>query len=187
MNEEIEKLIPIELYKNNYNKFDVLGLCVELTNKYEFHKAFKLRKIAEKMDINDTINNGYQDKKFYLLEKSFITHIFYNENKYDEEYALYEPIKHYINELIENAEIVEHEILNKKRPDIFLSINNELCVGEVKPHNFTVANVNQLRMYIETYGTRIGYAFGLKLTGKLDDNMIFINIEGIKDRFYRQN
>jgi hypothetical protein len=37
---------------------------------------------------------------------------------------------------------------------------------------------------METYQTRIGYAFGLKLTGKLDDNMIFINIEGIKDRFY---
>jgi hypothetical protein len=77
--------------------------------------------------------------------------------------------------------------MNKKRPDIFLCINNELCVGEVKPHNFRDANVNKLRMYIETYGTRIGYAFGLKLTGELDDNMIFINIEGIKDRFYRQN
>ena len=88
MNEEIEKLIPIELYKDNYNKFDVLGLSVELTNKYEFDKAFKLRKIAEQMDINDTINNGYKDKTFYLLEKSVITHIFYNENKYSEEYVL---------------------------------------------------------------------------------------------------
>jgi|688.fasta_scaffold114919_1 hypothetical protein len=187
MNEKIEKLIPIELYKDNYNKFDVLGLSVELTNKYEFDKAFELRKIAEQMDINDTINNGYKDKTFFLLEEAIITHIFYNESKYSEEYSLYEPIKHYINELIENAEIVEHEIINKKVPDIFLSVNNEFCVGEVKPHNFTDAHVNQLRMYIQTYGTRIGYAFGIKLTGKLDNNMIFINIEGIKDRFYRQN
>lgn len=185
MNTKIEDLIPIELHKDNYNKYDVLGLSVELTNKYEFDKAFKLRNIAEQMDINDTINNGYCDKTFKSIEKAIITHIFYRDNKYELEYNLYEPIKHYINELIGNAEIVEHEIINKKVPDIFLSVNNEFCVGEVKPHNFTDANINQLRMYIRTYETRIGYAFGLKLTGTLDDNMIFVNIQGIKDRFYR--
>ena len=122
MNQEIEKLIPVELYKNNYNKFDVLGLSVDLTNKYEFHKAFKLRNIAEQMDINDTINNGYQDETFNLLDQSVITHIFYNKISYNEEYTLYDPIKRYINDLIENAEIVEHEILNNKIPDIFLSV-----------------------------------------------------------------
>jgi len=185
MNQEIEKLIPVELYKNNYNKFDVLGLSVDLTNKYEFHKAFKLRNIAEQMDINDTINNGYQDETFNLLDQSVITHIFYNKIRYNEEYTLYDPIKRYINDLIENAEIVEHEILNNKIPDIFLSVNNELCVGEVKRKNFTNEHIRQLKMYMKTYRTRVGYAFGEKLTGKLDDNMIFVNITGIKNRFYR--
>ena len=191
MNQEIikkiEDLIPIELHKQNYDKYDVLGLSVKLTNKYEFNKAFEMRNIAEEIYINETYNDDNEDNTFVLLEKAVITHIFHNENKYDEEYCLYEPIKYYINELIENADIVEHRIINRKVPDIFLTVNNEFCVGEVKRGNFTNEHVNQLRLYIQTYDTRIGYAFGLNLTGILDNNMIFIDISGIKDRFYRNN
>jgi hypothetical protein len=188
---KIEELIPIELRKDKYNKYDLLGLSVELTDKYEFKTAFKLRKIAEQININDTINNRYEDKTFISIEKSIISHIFYNDTKYNEEYFLYEPIKHYINELIENAEIVEHDIINKKFPDIFLSVNNEFCVGEVKSNVFSNTNVNQLRMYMETYGTRIGYAFGLKLTGfcsyTIYYSSLFKNFIKIKMNFNKIN
>lgn len=180
---KIEELIPIKLRKQNYNKHDVLALSVKLTNEYEFSKAFKMRNIAEKIYINENCI----DTTFILLEESVITHIFQNKVKYDHEYSLYEPIKYYINELIENSKVIDNKIINNKRPDLFLSVNNQLCVGEIKPGNFTEANINQLRMYILTYKTKIGYAFGLNLKGILDKNMIFIDISNIKERFYKFN
>lgn len=186
LTDKIEKLIPIELHKDYYSKYDVLALSVKLTDKYEFSNAFDMRNIAEEIYINEKLK-GDEDDAFVPLEKAVITHIFYNEMRYDGENYLYDPIKYYISELIENSVIVEHKIINRKRPDIFLSVNNELCVGEVKPKNFTNEDVNQLRTYIQTYGARVGYAFGLNLTGILDNNMIFINISGIKDRFYKDN
>lgn len=175
LTKQIEKEIPNDLIKNTYSSYDLLGLAVKFISKLYFDTSYKLIKLADKM------NN---DHFYYLYRHSVMMNIAYFENKYEEEYQLYSPIKHFIGDLIQDAEIVEHEIINRKVPDIFLSVNNEFCVGEVKPNNFTNTHVNQLRMYMETYQTRIGYAFGLKLTGKLDDNMIFINIEGIKDRFY---
>lgn len=176
--QQIDKEIPTNLIKDTYTSYDLLGLAVKFLGKLHFGTSSKLINLADKISNIDDYDF------YYLYRHSVMMNLAMFKNKYEEEYQLYEPIKHFICDLIENSEIVEHEIINKKVPDIFLSVNNELCVGEVKPRYFTNTHVKQLRMYMETYKTKIGYAFGLKLTEKLDDNMIFINIDGIKDRFY---
>lgn len=179
---DIEVKLPDKLKKKLYTTYDILALSQYFVKNYDFEMAWDIISLARNIEFDQT---SLDDSTFNLLYDSILYNYFGHQYKYENEYTLYEPIRHYILDLIPNSLVCEHEIINKKKPDIFLKINNKLSVGEVKANYFTQKNIKQLRSYIDTYNVEIGYAFALKLTGKLDNDMIFIDITGIKDKYYR--
>lgn len=176
------RIMPQKYLKHDdymYDVYEILSIATILYERVYFKEAWELLTIIsfmglEKKDIllNQLINNV---KQSLALEKT----------KYSLEYTLYEPIKYYIQEYIPNAIISNEEIIDNKHPDLFIRLNNQLCVGEIKPDTFTNSHVKQLKMYMDTYQVRIGYAFSKKLSGNLLDGMIFIEIDdSIKKRYY---
>lgn len=174
-------ILPLEYYKEQYNINELLSIVSIIMARSYFNEAFDLLKCIEYMIL--TSNNIYV-KELILSMKALWA---YSIDKFESEYSLYEPIKYYINELIPNATIENNiNIVNRKIPDIFLRINNELFVGEVKKEDITNKHVLQLSMYINTYNTASGYIFGKNLSCILPNNIIFININDIQYKYKRE-
>jgi hypothetical protein len=177
--------VPKDLVKLDYDKYDVLGIASGLVETFDHKEARVAMKIARNMNIDEEIVTGVEDATFKRLEGSVIQDITTDVWKYRQEYSLYNPIKFYIRELVPGAETCDHAIVERKVPDIFLMVDGEFCVGEVKPNGFDDGHVRQLKMYMRVYGCERGYAFGQKLVGQLEEGMVFVDVTGVKDKYYK--
>lgn len=174
-------ILGSEYYKQSYDFYELLTIASEISDQSYFKEAFKIITCIEYMILK---NNNVFHSSLVMAIRDNIT---CNRIKFEYEYGLYEPIKHYIPELIPNATVDNNiAIINRKIPDIFLRINRELIVGEIKPHQITKQHVNQLIMYINTYNTRTGYIFGRELSCNLPNNIIFVNITNINYKYQRE-
>lgn len=170
--------VPKKLIKDIYSFIDVLNIAKTLVDEYYFCEAYKALKIAMMMDTENT---------FLDLIEMALYYNFTRRNIYDEEVTLYYPIEKCISELIPGATWLPVTPVNRKVPDVFLDVNGKRCVGEVKPDVFTKKHLDQLLNYITVFQVDTGYAFAEKLNVKLPCNITFIDITGVKDKWYKKN
>jgi hypothetical protein len=179
--EALGNRVPTSMLKNEYNVYDLLAIINRLIITYHLDEAKDLLAIAK------TLTNSIQD--VFLTELFLATVRAYWEGcrNYQQE-DLYEPIEHYLGQLIPGAHpcVGDYPCIEKLRPDMLLRVNDELCVGKVRRGAFTKAHIEQLRRYIDAYECTTGYAFADTLKAELDENMVFVCISGLKDRFYKK-
>ncbi|NBU34541.1 hypothetical protein EB118_13470 [bacterium] len=180
--DEIADMVPASMRKAEFTIHDLLAVVNKLSKSHHYEKSIRLLEIIQIMKCNK--KNKFLDELFDL---GMYAH-YKRKELYELEAGMYEPIIEYIGELIPNAQRNYTETPRDcgLRPDLFFSVNGKLCVGEVSCRNVSSNNVKKLRKYMCAFGCPKGYAFGETNSCKLDENMEFICIKGLKDRYYKK-
>lgn len=167
-----------DLYFNNkISCFDLLSLISE--EKYNVENAEKLLKNYEYMFLG---KNEYFDEIFYAL-KELCLHIKINclYSNTEKEKSLYPIFDRNITTLSDNClEVVKIKNNSRHIPDRWVRFEDYDLPVEFKLHSFNISAKEQLRRYIDYYGSKLGIAIGEKLTTELDEDMIFISIDEMK-------
>ena len=172
--------VPQSLVRNEYSVYDVLGIAVELAERHYYREAVHTIEVAESMAL---YSDSPTPKNIILATWS---HVLHYKIKYSEKEYLIPVIKSNLASLVPGASWVEPYSKDDRRPDVIVTIDGKLAVGEVKPKSFSKAHLKQLRECMRKFDTSIGFAFAESLTTMLPDNVTFVNMTGLKDRHYRQ-
>ena len=172
--------IPQTLTRNEYTVYDVLGIAIGLADRHYYKEAVHAIEVAESMakhSDSPTMNN--------VISATW-SHVLHYRIKYSGKEYLFPVIENQLASLVPGASWIEpHRRLNR-RPDVVLTIDGKLAVGEVQPKAFTKTHLKQLCKNMQVFDANIGFAFGESLRTELPPTVTFVDVTGLQDGFYRQ-
>lgn len=186
----LKRLRKPEFRRLIIDQFDfdaVLAISCILAESFYFKDARKILWIAEEMALTiDEINGTSKSNKGHVMFgiRNYITKL---HDDYELEKPLYPANSSFISEFLPGTKIHPRRKIDKFEADLLFEIDGRLCVGEVKPRAFIQKDVLQLQNYVDRYKASKSYAFALELRANLNTNMQYINVNGIKDRFYQKS
>ena len=172
--------IPQTLTRNEYTVYDVLSIAIGLADRHYYKEAVHAIEVAESMAMHSdspTMNN--------VISATW-SHVLHYKIKYNGKEYLFPVIKNQLTSLVPGASWIEPYSKFNRRPDVVLTIDGKLAVGEVQPKAFTKAHLKHLCKNMQVFDANIGFAFGESLRTELPPTVTFVDITGIKDDFYRQ-
>ena len=89
-----------------------------------------------------------------------------------------------LNELLPGASKIDKKSDNKNIPDGFIRFEENIYPVEVKRSNFDNKALQQLKRYIDAYGSKKGVAVARELTCDIPENIIFVKAN-IKSKYQR--
>lgn len=172
--------IPQTLIKNDYTVYDVLGIAIGLADRHYYKEAVHAIEMAESMAMHSDSPNMNN-----VISATW-SHVLHYKIKYNGKEYLFPVIKNQLTSLVPGASWIEPYSKFNRRPDVVLTIDGKLAVGEVRPNAFTKAHLKQLCKNMQVFDTNIGFAFAKSLTTNLPQNVTFIDVSGLQDGFYKQ-
>lgn len=151
---------------------DLLTYCDDLIISYKQYFMFK-DKNADRIFVSLC--------KFYkTTQVNLLTLLMDNRNQYEKE--LYKIFDAKVKDILGNcAEIIKVKNNKENIPDRWVKYKNYLIPVEFKRYEFTEKHKEQLERYMKFYNSSFGIAIGKELATSLNDNMLFISIEDMKN------
>lgn len=167
-----------------YNFFDLIDLGIVMIEKYQLKIVNNLENIMQQLCYlyDENIKDCLLYNVLYMFSKERADKLLL----FNSEEHLYSLIRQDISNLIPGATIIDFKIKDRKVPDFMIELDNQKIPVEVKAREIGLPALRQLVMYMDIYNSNKGYLIGRNLKIDLPDNIEFINISHLNDKFYPQ-